>query len=141
MLKFATASLLVFAIITVSLTLPISAQQQVPAKESESTNASQPAQPDLNEVFAKETARIKADAAVFDPIKTDRENANQQAQKKGWSTTKKVVVISAIAVGFAALLFLVIKYGKECIRSTPENCNPVVDDNCVCHEYERRVQN
>lgn len=137
MLKSATASLLIFAIITVSLALPVTAQQRVPAKEVPAAKPNDTA-PDLNEVFAKETARIRADSAVFDPVKTDRENANQQAKKKGWSTTKKVLVISAIAVGIAALVFLVVKYGKACIRSTPENCNPVTDEGCVCHEYERR---
>lgn len=137
MLKSATASLLVFAIITVILTLPVTAQQQVPAKDSTATASDKP-QPDLGQVFAKETARIKADSAVFDPVKTDRENANQQAQKKGWSTTKKVLVISAISVGIAAVVFLVAKYGKDCIRSTPPNCNPVTDEGCVCLEYERR---
>lgn len=137
MLKSATASLLVFAILTVSLALPVTAQQQVPAKEISAANLKGSA-PDLNEVFAKETARIKADSAVFDPVKTDRENANQQAQNKGWSTTKKVLVISAIAVGVAALVFLIAKYGKDCIRSEPANCTPSVDEPCVCLEYERR---
>ena len=140
MLKSATAYLLAFAILTVSLSLPATAQQQVPAKEMAVSASGQPP-PDLTQVFAKETARIKADEAVFDPIKTDRENADQQAQKKGWSTTKKVLVISAIVVGIAAIVFIVAKYGKDCIRSEPANCTPSVDEPCVCLEYERRVKN
>lgn len=96
---------------------------------------------DLKDVFAKQTDIIKTNEAIFDPVKTERERGNQQAQQKGWSKTKKVLVISAIAVGVAALLFVLIKYGKDCIRSEPAGCTPGVDENCTCLEYERRVQN
>jgi len=138
MLKSTTALLLVYAILFVSLGLPANAQP-VPAMEAPVKNEVQG--PDLKDVFAKQTDIIKANEAIFDPVKTERERGNQQAQQKGWSKTKKVLVISAIAVGVAALLFVLIKYGKDCLRSDPANCTPGVDENCVCLEYERRVQN
>jgi hypothetical protein len=133
MLKSATAYLLVFAILTVSLTYPIAAQQkEIPAAEPVSGN--------LKDAFDKQTARLKADAAVFDPVKTERENANQQAQKKGWSKTKKTWVIIAVVAGIAALTYLTIKYAKKCLRYS-DDCtyDPTTGlEDCPCEEYEPR---
>lgn len=140
MLKSTTVLFLVCAMLFVSLGVPASAQQ-VPAKQSVSTIKTDVRNPNLKDVFAKQTDIIKSNEAIFDPVKTERERGNQQAQQKGWSKTKKVLVISAIAVGVAALLFVLIKYGKDCVRSEPANCTPGVDVNCICLEYERRVQN
>lgn len=140
MLKSATASILVFAILTVSLALPVTAQQkEIPAKEPLASKTSGP-NPDLKEAFEKETARLKADSAVFDPVKAERESANQQAQKKGWSKTKKTWVIIAVVAGIAAITFLAIKYYRKCLRYS-DNCyyNPDTGiEDCPCEEYEPR---
>ena len=140
MLK-STTWFLVFAILTVSITYPVTAQQQIPAKESVvPTEKKDPAPADMKEVFAKQTADIKADEAVFDPVKAEREKGNQQAQKQGMSKTKKVLLWTAVAVGFAALLFVAIKYAKKCIRYS-EDCdyNPDTGNyDCPCEEYEPR---
>ena len=143
MLRSTTASLLVFAILSVSLTLPVTGQQQqkVPAKGTlSSVENTESAPADMREVFAKQTAELRADAAVFDPVKAERERGNQQAQKKGWSKTKKALVITAVVVGIAALTFLMIKYYRKCIRYS-EYCN--IDPNtgledCPCEEYEQK---
>lgn len=142
MLRSTTAYLLVFAILSVSITLPVTAQQQqVPAKEPITPAVrNETRAPDMKEVFAKQTAQVQADAAVFDPVKTERERGNQQAQKKGWSKTKKALVITAVVVGIAALTFLTIKYYRKCIRYS-EYCN--IDPNtgledCPCEEYEQK---
>ena len=143
MLRSTTAYLLVFAILSVSLTLPVTAQQQqqIPAKEPIATAVkNETAGPDMREVFAKQTEEVRADAAVFDPVKAERERGNQQAQKKGWSKTKKTLVIAAVVVGIAALTFLMIKYYRKCIRYS-EYCN--IDPNtgledCPCEEYEQK---
>ena len=133
MLKFVTTLFLILSIVVVSTTMPAVAQAQADQSKAEAEKNSE-----LKKVFEKETEKFKADSAEFDPVKADRENAQQQAQKKGWSTTKKTLVIAAVAVGVAGLLFLLIKYGKNCLRSDPANCTPGVDENCVCLEYERR---
>ena len=140
MLKSTTALLLVYAILMVSLE-PAANAQQVPAKESVAIDLKKDGQPQsLKDVFAKQTEIVKADASVFDPVKTERESANQQAQKKGWSKTKKTLVIAAVVVGIAALTFLMIKYYRKCLRYS-DNCtydpNTGLED-CPCEEYEPR---
>ncbi len=141
MLKSTTAFLLVFSILTVSLTLPVTAQQQIPAKENPTAAKKRPAPADMKDVFAKQTADVKADAEAFDPVKTERERGNQQAQKKGWSKTKKTLVIAAIVAGAAALTFLLIKYYRKCLRYSETDCyyNPDTGvRECTCEEYEPR---
>jgi len=44
-------------------------------------------------------------------------------------------------VGIAAIVFLVAKYGKDCIRTNYPGCDLVNDEACVCEEYEKRVKN
>lgn len=135
MLKSATAYLLIFAILTVSITLPVAAQQkEISAPQARTEN-------NLKEAFDKQTARLKADAAVFDPVKTERENANQQAQKTGWSKTKKTWVIIAVVAGIAAVTFLAIKYYGKCLRYSETDCYYNSDTGireCTCEEYEQR---
>ena len=95
----------------------------------------------LKAAFDKQTARLKADAAVFDPVKTERETANQQAQKKGWSKTKKTWVIIAVVAGIAAVTFLAIKYYRKCLRYSETDCYYNSDTGvreCTCEEYEPR---
>ena len=140
MLKSTITLLLVYAILTVFLTLPAIAQQ-VPAKEPVAADLKKDGQPqNLKDVFAKQTDIVKADAAVFDPVKTERERGNQQAKKQGWSKTKKTLVIAAVVVGIAALTFLMIKYYRKCLRYS-DNCsydpNTGLED-CPCEEYEPR---
>lgn len=142
MLKFATTLFTTFSLLFVTLTIPAAGQtKQPPTADNEVSQSitGTKANPDLKVVFDEKTNEFKMQSAAFDPIKTDRENAQAQAQKKGWSTTKKTLVITAIAVGIAGLLFLVIKYGKECLRTNPENCSLNIDENCTCEEYERRI--
>ena len=135
MLKFATTLLVVCALCIVSTRIPALGQAPPPTESSPAAERS-----DLQKVFSAETERFKADSAAFDPVKVEREVAKQQAQKKGWSTTKKTLVITAIAVGVAALLFVAIKYGKKCLRYS-EFCtfDPQTGiEDCPCEEYERR---
>jgi len=139
MLKSTTALFLVYAMLMVSLALPANAQQ-VPVKEplAEVKKDGQPQ--NLKDVFAKQTDVVKANEAVFDPVKTERDRGNQQAKKQGWSRTKKTWVIIAVAVGIAAVTFLAIKYYRKCLRYS-DNCsydpNTGLED-CPCEEYEPR---
>lgn len=142
MLKSTTALFLVYAMLIVSLALPANAQQ-VPAKEQLADEVKKDGQPpNLKDVFAKQTDIVKANEAVFDPVKTERERGNQQAQKQGMSKTKKVLLWTAIAVGMAALLFVAIKYAKKCIRYSDDcDYNPDTGNyDCPCEEYEPRNQ-
>ena len=139
MLKSTIALFLVYAILTVSLALPANAQQ-IPVKEplAEVKKDGQPQ--NLKDVFAKQADVVKANEAVFDPVKTERDRGNQQAKKQGWSRTKKTWVIIAVAVGIAAVTFLAIKYYRKCLRYS-DNCsydpNTGLED-CPCEEYEPR---
>jgi hypothetical protein len=140
MLKSTTALFLVYAMLIVSLALPANAQQ-VPAKEQLADEVKKDGQPqNLKDVFAKQTDIVKANEAVFDPVKTERERGNQQAQKQGMSKTKKVLLWTALAVGMAALLFVAIKYAKKCIRYSDDcDYNPDTGNyDCPCEEYEPR---
>jgi hypothetical protein len=140
MLKSTTALFLVYAMLIVSLALPANAQQ-VPAKEQLADEVKKDGQPqNLKDVFAKQTDIVRANEAVFDPVKTERERGNQQAQKQGMSKTKKVLLWTALAVGMAALLFVAIKYAKKCIRYSDDcDYNPDTGNyDCPCEEYEPR---
>ena len=137
--KFASTLLVIFALITVTTQAPVLGQSVQNKPDAETVSQAKP-QPDLKKVFTAETDRFKADSAAFDPVKTERQAARQQAQKKGWSKTKKTLVFTAIAVGFAALIFVAIKYGKKCLRYS-DNCtyDPQTGiEDCPCEEYEQR---
>lgn len=144
MLKYALSLGLIYSILFVTLASPARAQMQQPPAQLQTTNQIsseniKPA-PDLKKVFDQESAEFKTETARFDPVKTDRENSRQQTQKPGWSTTKKTLVITAIAVGLAAVIFLAVKYGKKCLRYS-DDCtyNPDTGlEDCPCEEYEQR---
>ena len=139
--RSAVTLLVIFALLTVSTQAPVLGQQATRSSAPEAVSQSKP-QLDMKSIFAAETERLKADSASFDPVKTEREAARQQAQKKGWSKTKKAVVFTAIAVGLAAVIFLAVKYGKKCLRYS-DNCsydpNTGLED-CPCEEFEQRDQ-
>lgn len=140
MLKSAAALLVIISILLVSTPTSVLPQSTVvPENELAARRETNTNTADLKQLISNETEKLKADSAAFDPVKADRDRAKQQTSKKGWSTTKKTLLITAIAVGIAAMLFIVIKYGKDCLRSDPPNCTPGVDENCVCEEYERRI--
>jgi hypothetical protein len=138
MLKSAATLLVIISILLVST--PVLPQSTVvPESELAASREANTSTADLKTVISNETEKLRADSAAFDPVKADRDLAKQQTSKKGWSTTKKTLLITAIAAGIAAVLFIAIKYGKDCLRSSPPNCTPGVDENCVCEEYERRI--
>lgn len=140
MLKLTTSLFCLFSLLITTFPSPVIAQtKEPPAIKSSSTNNAQDRNsPDLKLAVEQKSKEFNQRSAVFDPVKTERENAQQQAQKKGMSTTKKALLWTALAVGVAAVLFVVIKYGKDCLRTTPENCD-LNDEYCTCAEYERRI--
>ena len=62
---------------------------------------------------------------------------DRQTPKKHGLTTKQKTWIVIGAIAFAALIFVVIKYGKDCIKSDPAGCTPGVDEPCTCLEYAK----
>lgn len=141
MLKRLTSEFIIFSLLLTALMLPVAAQSGPTADISLRTyTKQQQAKPEtLKETLAKETRKTGSDTSSFDPAKADAIYQKQaQQQPKKWSKTKKVLVISAIAVGVAALLFVLIKYGKDCARTEPANCDWVNDEFCTCVEYEPR---
>lgn len=93
------------------------------------------AQQDLRRAISRETQKIKAQSAAIDAKQMQK--LLRQNSKNNWSA-KKTALIILLAVGVAALVFVVIKYGKNCLRYR-DDCNPAFDENCVCEEYERRI--
>ena len=137
MLKFATALSIVYTLSIVFLTTPVVAQNQPQLNDRSAPGKKTP---DLKRAFYEETLRYNAAAAVVSSAKMNSELLRQQqAPKKGWSKTQKTLLIVAIAVGVAGLLFVAIKYGKECLRTSPENCTLGTDEVCTCVEYKRRI--
>lgn len=138
MLKISTTLFTVYALLMAFTAVPALAQTApVETQATPAPAATEPATADKKPDLKKLITDGNTAPAAFDPQKADAIYDKQQA-KKGWSTQKKVLVVAAI-VGFAALLFVVIKYGKECARSNPVGCTPGVDEFCTCEEYERRI--
>jgi hypothetical protein len=90
----------------------------------------------LSQVFSKETEKIKQENSVLDVKKLEK--GQRQVPKNKWTGTQKTLLILGI-IGFAALLYVAIKYYHKCLRYE-DNCNPA-DEGCYCAEYERRIKN
>jgi hypothetical protein len=140
MLKISTTLFTVYAVLIAFMAVPALAQN-APAVGTEASTSTSPSgverKPDFNKLLADETTKLATEPVAFDPKRSDA-IYNKQQTKKGWSTQKKLWVVAGI-VGAAALLFVLIKYGKECARSNPVGCTPGVDEFCTCEEYERRI--
>ena len=148
--KFAACLIVVYSLLILSVATPV--RSQVPTKPDEKAIAenlkskipadalAEPEQAtkkvDLKKAFDEETKKFKAESAKFDPVKVELAKA-KQAQKNGWSKTETWLMV-AFAAGIAVLVWLVIKYGKDCVDSNPPDCNPVLDEFCTCERYEER---
>ena len=145
-MKILTTQLLIFALLVVSLRVPIFAQAQpvpiaggpVAAESQEESPAT--TKPDLKSVFDGKTKEFRDRSAFFDLKKAEKEERKQQAKKKTWNKTNTAIMVLFV-VGIAAIVFLVAKYGKDCIRTNYPGCDLVNDEACVCEEYEKRVKN
>ncbi|MBX3289557.1 MAG: hypothetical protein KF855_09440 [Acidobacteria bacterium] len=97
------------------------------------------ARPDMKKAVEEQTKKIADESAVFDPVKADAINRKRDDpnKKKGWST-KKTLLVVALAVGAAVGLYFLIKYAKDCARTEPPNCDWINDEYCRCVEYVPR---
>ncbi len=138
--KFTLTLFVVFALLIVTIVTPVSAQPAAKSGPDESVAQTSNAnsQTDLKQVFDEETKKFNADSARFDPHKLEMEKNRRQAKRK-W-TGKDTALVVAIAVGVAALVFLLVKYGKECIRTSPDGCALYTDEYCTCAEYKQETQ-
>ncbi|HEY8559162.1 MAG TPA: hypothetical protein VIL74_02080 [Pyrinomonadaceae bacterium] len=93
------------------------------------------AQTDLRNVVSRETQKIRSESLAVDAKKMEK--LRRQVPRGNWTKAEKTLVILTI-VGIAALVFLLIKYGKDCVRYE-NDCSPA-DENCYCAEYERREE-
>ncbi len=140
MLKIATTLFTMLAVLSVTITAPVHGQPPVKSGPNAAVAHNEPApkadkkRPDLKKAFEEETKKFKAKSAEFDPVKLELEKSRQQA-KKGWSKRDTAFMV-VFAVGIAVLVVLLVKYGKNCIETTPPNCNIGTDDNCYCERYE-----
>lgn len=136
MLRTSSTIVVIFSLLLLSVGNTATAQtkQSIPEISSESSDIQ--SKPELKTLIAQ--ADKKAAEQAFDPVAADKTHERSRAQqKKGWSTGDKLL-LAGLIVGIAAIVFIVVKYGKECLRSSPANCTPGVDEFCVCEEYERR---
>ncbi|HEV7700450.1 MAG TPA: hypothetical protein VGO43_09505 [Pyrinomonadaceae bacterium] len=125
--------LIVYSLLTATLTPPVMTQQV----KVENAPADGVVALDLkksivenNNAFLERSSKV--DVKALDKI--DR----QTPKKKGWISRHKLAFV-AIVVGFAALIFVAVKYGKDCIKSEPEGCTPNVDENCTCTQYAQNL--
>lgn len=129
MLKIITVLLFVTLVTIVPLhaqSLPDLPKAQIAAKT------------DLKKVFSKETDKLKSQSASIDKKQMEK-LLRQQPAKKGL-TKNQTIFLVLFAVGVAALIFLVVKYGKDCLRYE-NDCSPSFDENCYCEEYAPRNRN
>ncbi len=119
--------------------VPLQAQSvpNIPAVKETRTETRTVTQTDLRQVFSNETQKIKSDSMSVDSKNMERLRL-KQAKRGGWNK-KMTTFIVVFAVAVAVLVFLVIKYGKDCLRYE-NNCDPAFDENCYCEEYEQNEE-
>ncbi len=121
-------SVFLFVIMFTTATMHAQILPEPPQSKESRTN--------LKQVFSKETDKIKSESSVID-AKSMEKAQRQKTTRSKW-TGKQTALIVLFAVGVAALVFVLIKYGKNCLRYE-NNCNPS-DDGCYCAEYEQQNQ-
>jgi hypothetical protein len=92
---------------------------------------------DLRQVISKETQKLKNQSSSIDNKEMEK-IARQQSSRSNW-TKKQTAFLVIFAVAVAALVVLLVKYGKDCLRYE-NNCDPAFDENCYCEEYEQNRQ-
>jgi hypothetical protein len=122
MLKLTT----VFLIVTVFVTGTLYGQTLTTVPKTQENHSN------LNLVIAGENERIIKESSILDLKKLEK--SQRKVPKYNWTKKEKTFLILGI-IGTAVLVFLVIKYGKECVRYE-NNCNPS-EDGCYCAEYKQ----
>lgn len=141
MFRNAATLFVILAILSLSLSQPVSAQSQIPAREIGVTEKlSEPGLPDMKRVIAEHNKKY-AELSGKTDAKTMEKLDRQRAQTKGNGLTGKqkfYIFLGVAAV--AAFVFVLVKYGKDCKTSEPAGCTPGVDEFCTCTEYEQNLR-
>ncbi len=141
--KIALAAFTLFSLLfTVAAFPAVNLAQGGPLSEEKASAAAEEktdTRPDMKKAVEEQTKKIVDESAVFDPVKADAINRKRDDpnKKKGWST-KKTLIVVAVAVGAAVGLYFLIKYAKDCARTDPPNCDWIGDEYCRCVEYVPR---
>jgi Flp pilus assembly protein TadB len=122
-------SLFLFVVIFTTATMHAQTLPPPPAKQQES-------QPNLRQVFSKETQKLKSESSTLDAKKLEK--ASRQNKQGGMSKTKTKWIIALVIVGVVVAVVLGIKYTKRCIRREPRGCDFTdTTTSCECLEYEQ----
>lgn len=141
MFRFTATLLVILAILSLPLSQPTFAQSQVPVRDIGVVEQL----PDVIVLDMKkaiaENNKKYAELSGKTDAKTMEKLDRQRAQVKGNGLTGKqkfYIVLGIAAV--AALVFVLVKYGKDCKTSEPAGCTPGVDEFCTCTEYEQNLR-
>ncbi|MBX3245116.1 MAG: hypothetical protein KF685_11735 [Acidobacteria bacterium] len=141
--KIPLAVFTLFSVLFTFISFPVANLAQSgpssPEKTSAAADEKTSSRPDMKKAVEEQTKKIAEESAVFDPAKADAINRKRDDpnKKKGWST-KKTLLVVAVAVGAAVGLYFLIKYAKDCARTEPPNCDWINDEFCRCVEYVPR---
>ena len=139
MLKRSMTLWVIFALLTVPFSHPVFAQAQVPAQDEVKVETGGSIEPtvDFRKVVAENDRQYRERMEKGD-VKA-MEKISRQTTKKGLTSRQKTYIALGI-VGLAALIFVLVKYGKDCKVYEPAGCTPSGDDNnCTCKEYAQNL--
>ena len=137
MLKIGTTLLVLIALLSISFSQPVMGQSVVASREPDVvSDQNAPSRPDLRKAIALNEQKYR-DMRASD-VKALEKISRQTPTKTGWSRRKKTYA-ALIVFGVAAIVFVAIKYGKTCKRSSPAGCTTGSDENCTCEEYEQNL--
>ena len=124
-------SVILFVVMCTIVPLHAQSVPDVPVVKEKRTETRAVTQNDLRQVFSSETQKIKSDSMSVNSKNMERLRL-KQAKRSNWNN-KTTVFLVVFAVAVAAIVFLVIKYGKDCLRYY-NDCSPS-EDGCYCEEY------
>ncbi|HMT07277.1 MAG TPA: hypothetical protein PKA82_04670 [Pyrinomonadaceae bacterium] len=135
MFRLNTTLFLIYSILLTTFSMPALAQPSANVVPNDDVlRHSTKAAPDIKKAIDEQSKELRRKSETFDPVAYERIERRQT--KKGWSKSDKILM-AAFVVGITVLVVLLVKYGKNCIRTSPPNCNIGTDDNCYCEEYEQ----
>lgn len=127
--------LLIGSLLILPASRSVLAQASMTPEEVGVTGNQSPPAVDMRKAIAENDLKHRERAGKTD-AKTMERLDRQQAQRQGLTGKQKFFIVLGVAA-FAALIVLLIKYGKDCKTSDPPNCTVGVDEFCTCTEYEQ----